>query len=1317
MSADQTIASECVIGHLQKKSRFYGWKKALFVLCEQGLIQLSNDQQQTQPNSDAACSIASPSLVIGDIGGVDPCVAVKLKQKQSIALHQIGQVIGQGQRDISITLLTSASILLRAQSTDDRELWLAAVRSAVAAAAIAGYTTGTPACDQETPVTVHQTLELPDTTPPPTFVEVFASSAATPRITGWSLSANSAQNQFSGLGDDIATSPINLFTEGNNQMSWLPSAASLRDLNPEQSAANAISSISFTQNFEENAAHQDQDADSFDADAFFDDNESMDAGIAANGSTSSGELPLAMVAQKTAELRQQEQSTAFTFLRKSVAQLPDLGTAEALVNVTKESEFSGIFDMFLPQQADKNFNYTLPSAAAEETIETLPVLQPAATRTSHDQNTTQKDTSFSKSCYFEATAKPPLDNYSGAHKNNTATSAKQLIVNAKEDMNINESSVVLNTSIADFAGALFDGLGSGDLAAMLADTRNINEQEQEHEQGQDELTNSNVNKSLARQSVDYFQNQTVPSQSSFLADPNRPAQGSSANLLNSPGRQRLGSQNRTAIRHSVVTVCGGLNADTYQQQYDSSSLVGIQTKLLEKYSNSLCASRALLVAGSRGNKTAAAHGWNPNIGKANGRGIYSQRPATIVQYAPAEPKNKGISRVVPGQLAKELIQKEAERRPAVRRIRQVKSETKVLPLKAIRLKLDGSIVGGNGKNAGLAVQQNLSQASFGRGLRYMAKDGQTAGIGSQDISSPQASKSIIADASRMTDGATNGNFSKRAATDHNANVYNEFSEIRERLKLAEEQKKLQQHAQILDKEGVDNVRIAAILETRKDVPLAVQLEERRQMQAAKQIALLNQQLEHQKMQLELQRLNSEQQYQHQQFKRQSLCPTNSRLAMPLSSASFAHNGWPGHESNACGGCDNYTSQWVQSQDFHNYSAVPSPYSQSASMQHQAFPQCQPASRPVSSIGFRPTAYQNPIAGGYTHRMSTANMPSSATPVVAYDTNQYWQQQQQLQYQQQFQQNTASRPLSQYTQSAATGPQPSAVSVENSTGRSLSTSARRQPGAAFVKHARAVSTGAKSDHSDASTESWQSNVGHSAGVSVHTTTEPVYEGSIYVISPVLGTSADASADPRAAAKRASSYGQAEHRRRRQLANGNQPALFRPRTMSIADNAPPVPPLPTTLPPRGNPMALCSQIQQPQHQQQQQMDISSLLAQNSMRMSNKQRILADMQKISKKRTEMSTETPSLLQRLEQAQVSGVLPGRHHEKTAYTKGGYQNFDTTRVARDGSSAQYLGDGNTLLIDQVYESEKSRAAFLKKISHTYTGIGRQAAPNTVFLH
>ncbi|KAJ2172819.1 hypothetical protein EV181_007534 [Coemansia sp. RSA 532] len=109
--------------------------------------------------------------------------------------------------------------------------------------------------------------------------------------------------------------------------------------------------------------------------------------------------------------------------------------------------------------------------------------------------------------------------------------------------------------------------------------------------------------------------------------------------------------------------------------------------------------------------------------------------------------------------------------------------------------------------------------------------------------------------------------------------------------------------------------------------------------------------------------------------------------------------------------------------------------------------------------------------------------------------------------------------------------------------------------------------------------------------------------------------------------------------------------------------------------------------------------------------------DMQREQRKRTEMAAKVPSLLQQLNHAQVSGIMPGGSADKQPYAKGAYQNASVPQVVRETSGAYYLGDGNTLLIDRVHESEKTKRAFLKKVRHNYTGVGGNAAPAPVFMN
>ncbi|KAJ2400898.1 hypothetical protein GGI23_001747 [Coemansia sp. RSA 2559] len=1211
MTVGRSYSSECVVGYLQKKGRFYSWKRALFVLCEQGLIQLSAEQQQQKKqrghqNSVRPVRIPAQSQIIGDTSDVNLKRISTLKQKQCISLHQLCQMVGQGQREISITLLDSSTFVLRAQSSDDRDQWLAAIRSAIAAAAVAGYAAEYPDHDDAYSVTDEYPGYSNDAPPPPP-ADAATPSAVAPLTVDLTLPIGSVGDLLAQTDADAqAAPPTGIYTtqQGNNgasvvrddnTMGWLPSTASLPRIDNEQdpsrfleeNTSNALSShfaASLQHNdsheFGQSISHIARDVGSIDVDALF-----ADGNSEIGGSASSGALPLAVIATRTAELRRAKQAADTSLLSKeSNMQLPALKSFVKPPEVTNVSGFDGMFDTLL---------YTQEAESPE-----------------------------------------------------------------------------------DFAGTLFDGICLGNLSS--ADIEKTFK-----------LPSSGQTSSMAPQPPTYQTTQTpdhaaqnsTPSQASsaVLEDPRE--ENLASRLLNSPVRSKLDNHIRAAGRRSVMTIYGGLGVSAQQQKQKHLGPSGIQMSMLAKYSDSLNASRTLLSSGLRTNKGPAAHAWGSRADFTGGM-HNAERPTSIVQYESKEPKDTGVRKVVRGQFAKELIQKEAERRPAVRRMRQVKSETKVPPLKSIRLRLDGSIVGSNtSKNVGLAAINSSPRDTANRGLQNTANNGKD-----------------------------NSASAKSGGTD----AFEEFNAIRERLRVAEEQKMQQQQAQMLDNEGVDNVRIGDLMQTRQDVPLAIQIEEKRRMQEAKRLALLSQQLEHQKREMELQRLNAEQQQKFQEFKRQSLCPSVGGAA--------AQAGWTGYDNSAYGRADSYTHQWVQNQNPNSASMMPSSYAQSMYLQSQV------ASRPVSNAGFRPASYMGAAAagggggggGGYMHAYSATGVQYPESPAMAYDSAHPWQQQQQQHSY--LQGNASGRPVSQYVQVGAQNPWPANGPTEHALTNSKSMSKRRQPGGAFIKHGRAASAGAKSERSKASTESWQSNIGRGARSSIHANTEPTYEGSVYVISPVPN-SGNANGNPDLMKRRAHSYGQAEHRRRL-MAKRVSDVLARPRATNSGNNVPPVPPLPQNIQQGGHyPQAQQYLYQQQQQQQQQQqyyvpyqMANGGLDAQNQMFMTNQQRMYTEMQ-TARKRNEMSTDTPSLLQQLEHARVLGALPTRHKEKAAYTRGAYQNYNTSQLIRGdtSSSMQYLGDGNTLLIDQAYEAEKSRSALLKKISHTYRGIGGESAPAPVF--
>ncbi|KAJ2617712.1 hypothetical protein H4S08_000220 [Coemansia sp. RSA 1365] len=642
---------------------------------------------------------------------------------------------------------------------------------------------------------------------------------------------------------------------------------------------------------------------------------------------------------------------------------------------------------------------------------------------------------------------------------------------------------------------------------------------------------------------------------------------------------------------------------------------------------SLSASRALLSTVGRQSRPKTMHDWQANTTKANAqRGM--PHTAAIVQYE-ASPlsANTGISKVVRGQLTKELLQKEAANKPIVRRVRLTKSESKVPPLKAVRLRLDGSIVGSR-------MPANDSRTSTKHGLRHAVKDSRIENAGSASQSALHANN-------------------KNSVTGHNTDAVNGFGEIQRRLQQVESQKKQQQQARLLDNEGSDGLRIADIIENRQDIPLAMQIEERRQVQQAKQQALLRQQLEHQRMQLELQKLSMEQQQQQELFRRQSLCPdprNTRRFSVASGAPSMSYGGWPDYG-------DGYAAHWAPTTDSFHQPAQLAQYSH-----HYSRP-----TTPMSSCG--PTIFSQ----------------------------------------------LGSRPTSQYVGATTPGPQPTETHSRPAANR-LSANPRRQPGAAFVKkQQRSVSRGGQSDISAASSESWHSHVAHSTRTSLHANTEPLYEGSVFVGSPPLNI---------AAAKRSSSFGYSDSRR--SVGTGSN---SRYPVMHAASNAPPVPPVPQhftgspvqgppplfqqasyagpgyqQMPPNGNgwstPYANAHQSACPPY----------AYAGNQSS--------GDTQRMYRRRSEMSANAPSLLQQLNKAQVSGIMPGwAAAEKQSYSKGAYQNANVPKVIREGTGAHYLGDGNTLLIDRVYESEKTKRAFLKKVSRTYTGVGGEAAPTPVFMH
>ncbi|PIA13887.1 hypothetical protein COEREDRAFT_89218 [Coemansia reversa NRRL 1564] len=1174
------------IGYLQKKSRFYGWNKYVFVLSKEALTQLSSEKQAHAKQG----TNWPPTKVIGNASDINSKHLLTQKVKQVISLVDIAQITAQGKQDLCIVTASDA-IVLRALTEADRNHWLNAIENAIA------YVTSSEKanCDSPSPVLscVAPSSEIPS--------KMAATHCQPVSLLPELIIAPE-------LGDGLISGSTKEDISPQEKMAWLPSLTNLTDkgstsmgddsicestkINEERptTCGNKVP-VLLGNGLQAKNIRIDTDAGSFDVDEFFDDNDDN------LNALPSVVVPLAAAASKS-ELRLISQAS--NPQTKSCADIENCLDARDLASTepsarppleeTEGLAFGDTFGDFLG-----TFSRPSPRTVAQtRTIEDTPKLR--------DRAETEKQIS-GRGSHID-------DNSKEASGASVASTPK---INGIQDSNVQaiainsakiEPAYVTESSIADIACSFFDSVGLPELPVLGSTPEKKRPMLPADDKIHDDkplvdLVNIAANKSTGK-NISKAQTSTL--------DP--------------PGQHNLGGQDMSRLK-SMVTI-SGLSA---AHDAESNGPAGIQSTLLFKYSESLSASRALLSTVGRQSRPKTMHDWQANTTKANAqRGM--PHTAAIVQYE-ASPlsANTGISKVVRGQLTKELLQKEATSKPVVRRVRLTKSESKVPPLKAVRLRLDGSIVGSR-------IPANDSRSSTKHGLRHAAKDSRVENAGSVSQSALHVNN-------------------KNSETVHNVDAVSGFGEIQRRLQQVESQKKQQQQAKLLDNEASDGLRIADIIENRQDIPLAMQIEERRQVQQAKQQALLRQQLEHQRMQLELERIRMEQQQQQELFRRQSLCPdprNSRRLSVASGAPSMSYGGWPDYS-------DGYAAHWAPTTDLSHHSAQLAQYSY-----HYSRP-----TTPMSSCG--PTIFSQ----------------------------------------------LGSRPASQYVGAATPGPQPTETHSRISANR-LSINPRRQPGSAFVKQQqRSASRGGQSEISAASSESWHSHVAHSTRTSLHAKTEPLYEGSVFVGSPPLNI---------ATAKRSSSFGYSDSRRSAGAGSNSRYPV-----MHAASNAPPVPPVPQhftgspvqgppplfqqasyagpgyqQIPPNGNgwstPYANAHQSACPPY----------TYAGNQSS--------GDTQRMYRRRSEMSANAPSLLQQLNKAQVSGIMPGwAAAEKQSYSKGAYQNANVPKIIREGTGAHYLGDGNTLLIDQVYESEKTKRAFLKKVSRTYTGVGGEAAPTPVFMH
>ncbi|KAJ1898983.1 hypothetical protein LPJ66_002406 [Kickxella alabastrina] len=1228
MSEDAGFCADGAIGYLQRKSRFYGWSKSLFHLDQHGLAQLSSDQLPSPRNPLAQRSPQSAQqplkLVIGNLGAVDPHQAARLKCKKLTNLSQISGVSVQGQRDFVIRLQTEA-IVLRAQTPGDRDLWIETIQ----------YFIDAEVGGDNAPWFARQSSDnyIADTDSQRSAAAADAASdIISPRIQNLPSAVTSGMIlQSTGTGLDVESFDADLFFNEE-----YPEAASVNDLSPQSPTTSQAQMQLHAYN------HARDFANVLSSSAY-------SASLRANSKV----LPLAAALDTGLSPGYSDSygfGNLFDFMQEPHTDKPPGQSADVLQTMLSLSMLSVPAS---PHQ--KHMRMTSSGKPAQGTLQTEVVAFPATTTGGYSDcaNVFSNDD--------EADPDVPLGALmSSIDTRRTQTTASCTAADAGMVNSVTmpsqpaTSGVALSPSIADFTGSILDNIGLTDWTSMLSDSVSV--------------ANCALTGAAAHTGP------TAPPCESHSGVDNHEHQAR-GRLLDSPGHNLL-TDNSSVIYQSTATIGNSRSKRDISQLDEPTRSFGLQTALLSKYSESLNASRALHTTVGRSSRPSGIHDRRDRgIPMANdSMASFRSQAVPIVQYESVEPTNIGISKVVRGQINRGVVQRKIEIKPeaAVRRMRRVKSESKIMPLKAIRLKLNSSIIN---------HKEPINHSSIlACGQNNGSRDNRSEAIINVYSSNMPLAQSQVINTSSISGIATVelGGHESRQTQD----VFGDFNTIQERLKVVERHKQLQQQARILDKDGIDNVRISDIIEKRQDVPLAVQIEERRRVQVAKQQALLSQQLEQQRMQIELQKLNMEQHQQHQQFKRQSLHPLHL-------------------------GGDSYASHLAQYPSTYSSIGAAPTYAQQQAQQHQHM-------RSVSSQGFFKQQLDNQC-----YSLPPRSTTRLAGPAFVHEPSVAWTQQQQ-------QQVGRGRPLSYY------GTQPSASSFQHmdihgrSPARSHSTVFARPPNSVFVKQPHATQPVNSNNRSD----SWQRGTGNnSASASIHAKTEPSQNGSIRARSPGLSS---------AAAKRSASYGNGNHR---QVASMRSGVAFSGSKMPYSQHGiPPVPPLPHTS---GNfvqhgylhsPMQGLPAYSQPSHGQwgaPQPMHASmpghaaygyyqpaygDSSPTYTMHASN-DHMAAGMHKISQRRAEMSTETPSLLQRLDLARVSGILPGRHTEKMPYSQGGYQHQNASQIIREGSSAQYLGNGNTLLIDRVYETEKTRAAFLKKISRSYTGIGGDPAPPPVFMH
>ncbi|KAJ2580633.1 hypothetical protein GGH95_002488, partial [Coemansia sp. RSA 1836] len=702
MSDDGVNGANGAIGFLQKKNRFYGWNKCLFLLNRHGLALLSSDPLPRTGKSSAH-QPELPFQIIGDVGGYDLRQVGRIRPKQLIAPADLIGVSAQGARDIVVTTASSGTLVLRAQAAADQSAWVQNMQVAIASAVLLDASHATSFADV------------------PEFDNGLESAAchklavAIPQYAHYiptlTMSSGLVGNSIGGkIG--IALPELEVGLDSSVNADAEVSAIDIKMTQASCLGESAATMLPLSAAYLPDTAVLPPGVDEFNVSVFFDDDDSTDSSELLLLSTSAARSKNALYSRTQNFTSNPQAETpamppALPALASAVSvawPAPPLTTCSVLTSTgsalgaASSTDFGSMFDFLRSPRTEPAPAHTLAS-----------LYSPAPTATPHSPQVPRQAETLPRESLLQrsvtqkqevpAVAVAPVLGRLGS--SNTRLQSTEYVdtfsrglAGAGAAVGVAAKSVapgvVLTPSIADFAGSLMDNMG------LTSWSRSV-EPIHEHAK-QSQIASVHVADEHQRRAGAESTSQPAPA----------------AMLLNSPKRHRPGGLN--AENFQGAAPINRLDASAKRLTLDGSAvgLSGIQTALLSKYSDSLSSSRALLPGVGRPTRPKTAHDWHTKMGGPGGQHII-ERSATLIQYEPVEPSNTGVNKVVRGQLAKDIILKEAKSKPVVRRMRRGKGETKVAPLKSIRLRLDGSIVGSHA---------SITQAhdSTKRSLSYVVKD-------------------------------------------------------------------------------------------------------------------------------------------------------------------------------------------------------------------------------------------------------------------------------------------------------------------------------------------------------------------------------------------------------------------------------------------------------------------------------------------------------------------------------------------------------------------------------------------------------------------